>query len=156
MEPTITSEQGETTTKTVTSVRMSPTLKKRLTDEAKRCGMSTSEYCDLMLLNREESAPLHRRIIQLEVEIDVLKKTIEETKATSQLQIAEKSQLTAEVSHWKNQAETLNDSRLLFLFDKLRGKSDKVENAYGEDFEIIYDSPQKVLIALVYSTKLHK
>lgn len=156
METETTSESEENATKTVTSVRMSPALKKRLTDEARRCGMSTSEYCDLILHNREESAPLHHRIIQLEAEIGALRKTLEESQATTQRQIAANSQLTAELSHWKNQAEIFKDPRLQFLFGKLRGKSDKVENAYGDDFEIIYDSPQKVLIALIYSTKLNK
>lgn len=156
METETTSESEENATKTVTSVRMSPTLKKRLTDEARRCGMSTSEYCDLMLLNREESAALHHRIIQLEAEIDSLRKALEASQASAQLQIAANSQLISELNQLKTKTEIFKDPRLQFLFGKLRGKSDKVENAYGDDFEIIYDSPQKVLIALIYSTKLNK
>jgi hypothetical protein len=54
------------------------------------------------------------------------------------------------------QNDIFNDERLNYLFQQLKGKKDVVENVYGDDFPISYDSLESVLIAFIYSSKLNK
>lgn len=143
-------------------IRISPELKEELNYEALELGLTSSQYGELILHNRHKG----------KVEIEQLKETLEQrdkTIAQLSLQITNKEKLKIELSDSRKEVTGLNehlaksdaanslfkDKRLLYLFEHLKGKQDRVENTFGDDFDIVYDSPEAVLRALIYSSKLN-
>jgi hypothetical protein len=143
-------------------IRISPELKEELNYEALELGQTTSQYGELILHNRHKG----------KAEIEQLKQTLElqdRAIAELKLQLAGKEKLEVNLADSRKEfAELkerlaksdaannlLKDNRLLYLFEQLKGKKDTVENTFGDDFDIIYDSPEAVLRALIYSSKLN-
>lgn len=143
-------------------IRISPELKEELNYEALELGQSSSEYGELILNNRHRGKD----------EIEELKQSLKQrdgTIAEFKLQLEGKEKLEVELADRRNENMELKaqlaksnaangllkDNRLLYLFEQLKGKEDIVENTYGDDFEIVYDSPETVLRALIYSSKLN-
>lgn len=179
--------------KVVTGVRTQPELKMQLTEEGGDCGMSTSEYCEMLLLNRhKDKAEIEQlrelvgvlqkgkekqqtqeaaREKQLEVAlaenerlrelVAVLQKGNEkrQTQAATGVKQAEAEaeivQLRKQLEEQNNQLAIYSDQRLIYLYENVKGKKDIVENAYGDNFEITYDTPVQVLLALIYSSKIN-
>lgn len=167
--------QDSSSAKVVTGFRLLPILKKELIEEAGWARMSVSEYGEAILLNRHKPSPeletLNKKVAEQRQEIDRLTKL-----STEQLQEIEKlktgvavasnrqsdqtktenEQLRKQIEELNNQLTILDDQRLLYLFEHLKGKSDTVENAYGKDFKITYNTTREVLLALIYNTKLNQ
>ncbi len=157
--------------KVVTGIRMTPNLKDELITESSEAGLSVSEYGEVILMNRNKESPemerLAKKITEQEREINRLSKLsaeqsqeVEKLKAqtgkqTEQYQL-ESAQLRKKIEDQNNQLGIYRDERLLYLFDKLKGQSDTVENAYGDDFQITYNSPVEVLKGIIYNTKLNQ
>lgn len=152
------------TGKITTGFRCEPELKLELANEATELGIKLSEHLENTLANR------HR----LKAEIEQLKQTLElrdRTITEVELQLTGKEKLELELTNSRKETQKLkelvakltaqnglfNDKRLNYLFDQLKGKKDKVENAYsGGDFDITYNTPVDVLIALIYSSTLNQ
>lgn len=166
---------GQSSAKVVMGIRMMPTLKGELLEESSWAGMSASEYGEVILLNRHKPSPemekLSLKVAEQQQEIELLTQLsnnqaqeVEKLKTggavvdNKQLELLKKEneQLRLEIKGLNDQSAILNDQRLLFLFEHLKGKSDTVENAYGKDFNITYRSTREVLLALIYNTKLNQ
>jgi hypothetical protein len=143
---------------------VSPELKEELNREAAALGQTSSEYGEAILHNRHRA---DAEIAQLKQAIIEGAKAIEDLNL-QQLMLKGKQQ--DEFANYKKEIESLkerlavlvpqndifNDERLNYLFQQLKGKKDVVENVYGDDFPISYDSLESVLIAFIYSSKLNK
>lgn len=140
----------------VLGVRVSPQLKFTLTNEAETAGVSLSEYCENLLANRDTE----RQEIE-KLKADNARLTSDNSKSASDNAILKadnerlKKELAAKpIAPPAPQPPTiLSDERLLLLFEQLRGQKDTVKNTYGDDFQIVYQNPQDVLTALIYSSK---
>ena len=144
-------------------IRISPQLKEELNYEALELGQTSSQYGETLLHNRHIYKDEINRLTQTLSERD---KTIKEL----QLLFSDKEKLEAEVDAKRKEIQKLNDlvaksnaqndlikdKRLQYLFEQLKGKKDRVENTFGDDFDTIYDSPEAVLRALIYSSKLNQ
>ncbi len=139
--------------KVVISIKARPELKMRLNEEAAASGMSLSEYGELLLENRHDS---QTEISVLESEKKALSAQLARNN-THELELvrAESAQLKKQLLELP-QNSILNDPRLLQLFEKLKGKKDRIINAEGADFDIVYETPKQVLIALIYASKLNQ
>lgn len=153
-------ETGRSSSKPVVGVRTAPELKDILIDEAAEAGISLSEYCETILFNRHkgngESEQLTRVLAEQKKEIEALKGQIAASEQQLKAIQAENEELQSQNETLKNQLTIFSDKRLLYLFHHLQGKKDTVENAYGDNFAIIYQTPMQVLQALVYSTTLNQ
>lgn len=102
---------------------------------------------------------LKQALKELDKTIDGLKTKIaaaqnrEAELASCQKELTDLNELVAKLS---SECSIFSDNRLHYLYEQVMGRKDKVENAYGDDFEIIYNSPQDVLIAIIYSCELNK
>lgn len=139
--------------KVVISVKARPQLKMRLNEEAMESGMCLSEYGELLLENRHDR----------EVEVERIKSENKELRA----QLASSNSHELELLREENlqlkkqllelqQNSILKDPRLLQLFENLKGKKDRILNAEGADFDIVYETPSHVLLALIYASKLNQ
>ncbi len=161
MEPFENPDEGFETSsaKVVTGVRTPPELKMQLTEEAGECGMSTSEYCEMLLWNRHdhkaEAERLALKAKQQQQEIETLKAQV--AAGVKQLEVAgvENAELRKKMEELNNHLSIFSDQRLIYLYENLKGRTDTVENAYAADFTITYDTPVQVLIALIYSSELN-
>jgi hypothetical protein len=153
-------EFDDSSSSVVVGIRTIPSLKMELNDEARQRGITLSENCVLHLANRHnirlELEDLKLCVAEQKAEIERL--TSSNANALNQVNDTSKKseQLAKQLELMQAQPGILNDERLLYLFDKLKGKKDVVENAFGENFEIVYETPEKVLIALIYSSKLNQ
>jgi hypothetical protein len=134
--------ESNSTGRHVVGVRALPKLKQELANEAADVGLTLSEYCESILANRHAEGPemerLRNKVAEQQREIEKLNASL----------LIKPEPVQA--------APILSDQRLLYLYEKLKGKPDKVENAYGDDFAITYNTPQDVLIAIIYSTQLNQ
>jgi hypothetical protein len=115
--------------KLVFSVRISANLKQELFEEAQAARWNTSEYGEMILENRHRNSEENSKLKQKN---DLLEKENNELKN-------ENLGLKRIVGHSSRE-------RLKFLFEKVKGKKDTVDNAYGDKFEIVYDSTNKLVI----------
>lgn len=139
--------------KNVISLRALPELKFRLNEEAIECGLTLSEYCEMLLANRHDRKD---EIDQLRAENESLElQVIPSNDPEPDLLEKENEMLKKRLALAESQLRIFNDNRLLQLFEKVKGRKDVVENAGGENFNIVYNSPFDVLIALIYGTKLN-
>lgn len=144
-------------------IRTLPVLKSTLNYEALELGQTTSEYGETILANRhkykEENVKLKQVLAERDKTIAELNSQAVNTEkrgvelAAYQNEIAGLKELVAKLTA---ESDIFKDKRLYYLFQHLKGKKDKVDNAYGDDFDIVYNSPTAVLIALIYSCKLNK
>ena len=153
-------EIGNSSSKPVTGVRTAPALKDALINEAAEAGISLSEYCETILYNRHkgngENEQLAQVVAEQKKEIERLKAQVAATggKQFEVLQ-AENEQLRKIIKEQDNQLAIYSDQRLLYIYENVKGKKDIVEDAYQANFGITYNSPQDVLKALIYSSKLN-
>ncbi len=154
-------ETGNSSSKPVTGVRTAPALKDALIKEAAEAGISLSEYCETVLYNRlkgnGESEQLAQVVAEQKKEIERLKAQVVAT-GGKQFEVvqAENEQLRKIIKEQNDQLAIYSDKRLLYLFDHLKGRKDTVENAYGDNFAITYQTPEHIIQALIYSTKLNQ
>ena len=147
--------------KVVFGIRIAPALKETLFEEAIQAGFSASELGEMILANRHKAKAENERLRELvamhQQEIETLKAQIT-TDGRKQLEVAqvENAELRKQIEILKNQLIVYSDKRLLYLHENMKGKKDKVLNAYGDDFDIVYDTPYQVLLAMIYSCKLKK
>jgi hypothetical protein len=145
-------------------VRVCPKEKGTLISEAGCLGIPLSEHVEQIILNRKSGNK----------ELQITKKKLEEEKREKEAMrnafesakkrlLNEIQQCKAELLNAKNVgassnaiAAILEDKRLLQLFQGVKGKKDTVENAKGENFEIVYNTPLDLLAAMIYSFKLKK
>ena len=145
-------------------VRIAPQLKEELNCEAVERGQSSSEYGETILhnrhMNKAELEQLKLTLVECERTISTLnaqlKTVIEKLDAEATAHMKEIQELQATMEKLRAENEFFDNERLGYLLKHLKGKRDKVENAYGDNFDIIYDSPQSVLTSLIYSSKLNK
>ena len=161
--------QEKSSAKVVTGVRTTPILKNEVMYESSEAGMSVSEYLEVILLNRHKESPemdrLTKKVTEQEQEISRLTKMsaeqfqqIEKMKAQEAAagnKQTENDQLRKKNEELTNRLIIYSDERLLYLFEHVKGKSDTVENAYGDNFKITYQSTYEVLKAILYNTKLN-
>lgn len=102
-------------------------------------GITLSQHCENIISTRNETQKKLEELLKSNIEKD---RQIE--KLTKEAIAMQQKQLPA----------IFQDERLLFLFNKLKDKSDNVDNAYGENFPIIYSNTEDVLKAIIYSIKL--
>lgn len=126
----------------IISIRALPALKNHLLQEAMQLGITLSQHCENLI---STTLKIKQDLSALRLSEAEKIKQIEDLKN----EIAGRSIIDTNTS-------ILTDERLLFLFQKLKGKSDSIENAYGEDFPIIYKEPGDVLRGIIYSIKLKK
>lgn len=139
-------------------------LKYKLVEEAQNLGISLSEYCENILLNKDTILSENQNFID---EIEVLnqhmfevKKTFEE--ATSKCQTAlkevksENDNLKREVDVLNNQIVLFTNKQLLFLFEKVKGQKDLIDAPDGQKYTVIYNSPKDLLEAMIYSFNYKK
>lgn len=138
--------------KVVISIKARPQLKMRLNEEAIASGMRLSEYGELLLENRHNREVELQRITSENKELRAQLASINSHEP--ELLRVENLQLKKQLSDIQNNS-ILNDKRLLQLFQKLKGKKDRIKNADGADFDIVYKTVTDVLIALIYATKVN-
>lgn len=132
--------------KVVVGVRCTPDLKNELIIESQNIGISLSEYCENILLNKRL---LKNNNKDFQLEIENLKKA--------------NNSLTEENTNLKNEIKVsitdnslLGNKRLIQLFEILKGKSDQIKLDNGETFDIVYQQPKDLLEAMIYSFKCKK
>ena len=154
-------ESENSNAKIVTGIRALPELKRALIYEARQLGISLSEYGEVILSNRHESKLEAEKLTQLvsqqAQEIEKLKKqTAAICVRQTEILSSEIRDLKKEIAEQNEQLEIYRDERLIYLFEHLKGTTDEVKNAYGDDFKVTYKSTHDVLLAIIYNTKLNK
>jgi len=156
-------ELESSSAKVTFGTRIFPVLKSDLNNEALEVGLSSSEYGELILHNRHRYKD---ELNNLKLTLELKDKTIaglnakigdsekrEAAIANYQKEISDLKELVAKLS---SENSIFQDNRLQYLFAQVKGKKDKVENTFGDDFDIVYNSPTAVLISLIYSCELNK
>lgn len=139
-------------------------LKLQLTKEAENLGITLSEHCENVLLNRDnlqgEKENALKRIIILEKKIteqrNSFDKQNEQDKAAIEKLNRENGDLQKSISMMNNQLAIFSDKCLLELFAKLKGQNDIIETPEGQKHPITYNNPKDLLTAMIYSFKLKK
>lgn len=143
-------------------VRAYSELKLKLSDEAQGLGISLSEHCENILITH---ARLLEEVNELTKALELLEHknvSLEATLAGIDLASFNKRirLLSEENALLKNSLEELRsnqqiyfDSRLAYLFNKVKGKSDSIITDKGE-MNITFNNPKDVLLALIYSYNL--
>lgn len=140
-------------------VRAYAELKMKLTDESNSLGITLSEHCENILITHSS---LLDKIKTLMEEVGSLKQ-IHTSTETSMSQFdalsfnksiyklnKENSLLKKRIIELNSNLQIYSEPQLLYLFNKVKGKSDKIKTDNGE-FIIIYNSPIDVLKALIHS-----
>lgn len=140
-------------------VRAYAELKLKLTDESNSLGISLSEHCENILITHSS---LLDKIKTLMDEVESLKQINTSTKPSiSQIDLVrysksiqklheENSLLKKRIIELNSNLQIYSEPQLLYLFNKVKGKSDKIKTDNGE-ISIIYNSPIDVLTALIHS-----
>ena len=152
--------------KTMLGVRCFAELKLKLTEEAKSLGITLSEHCENILLNKEalfserEEALVEieelRRKVELAATNLVMVKTqykgeLQKAKAENDRLITENDQLKKNAESIKQQVALFTDKRLLFLFEKVKGQKDTIDGADGQKYTVTYNQPKDLLKSMIYS-----
>lgn len=124
----------------IISIRALPALKNHLLQEAIQLGITLSQHCENLI---STTLKIKQDLAALRLSEAEKIKQIEDLKN----EIGARPVLDTNIS-------LLTDERLLYLFEKLKGKIDHIENSYGEDFSITYKHPSDLLKAFIYSAKL--
>lgn len=157
--------------KTMLGVRCFAELKFKLTEEAQALGITLSEHCENILLNKDA---LLSEIEETNVLIEELRKKIQETynesteikshyKVELQKKILENDRLSTENTQLKKNSELMKqqlalftDKRLLFLFEKVKGQKDIIVGTDGQNWAVTYNQPKDLLEAMIYSFNYKK
>lgn len=157
--------------KTMLGVRCFPELKFKLTEEAQALGITLSEHCENILLNKDvllsEKEVAYHELELIKQKMLVVFETLAETKAQHKTELqkakVEKDRLIAENDQLKKNAEIMkqqialfSDKRLLFLFENLKGKKDTFDSPDGNTYNVTYNQPKDLLKALIYSFNIKK
>ncbi len=157
-------EEAETSSAMVNiGVRGSARLKDEISSEASGVGQTISEYAALILYNRfkdkDELEKLKQTLAERDktiVELNAKAVKVEKLEAEIATYQKENVDLKKLVEKLSSENSIFQDKRLLYLYEHLKGKKERVKNGYGDDFDLLYDSPVAVLMALIYSSKLNK
>jgi hypothetical protein len=134
-------------------------LKLKLSDEAKALEISLSEHCENILITHsgllEEVKVLSNQLEELKQKNSSLNETIA---SNDSLQLKNKiSTLTEEnvqlkkyILELKSNQQIFADSRLEYLFKRVKGQRDTIITDIGE-MNITFNTPKDVLLALIYS-----
>jgi Fe-S cluster assembly iron-binding protein IscA len=108
-------------------------------------------------VTQAETKRLKELVAVQQTEIEQLKAQVTAGGA-QQLEVAltENKELRKQLEMQKQQLAIYSDKRLLYLYENVKGKTDTVEDAYHDNFGIRYNTPQDVLKALIYSSKLNQ
>jgi hypothetical protein len=132
--------------KIVIGVRCLPDLKGELIRESKNLDISLSEYCENILLNRDQvlsdKGNYSKQISELQDRIDTLE--------------YEKESLYSKMGELTSQPSIFKNLRLLELFQTVKGKKDLIVTENGDKHEVIYNEPKDLLEAMIYSFKCKK
>ena len=139
-------------------------LKFKLTEEAQNLGISLSEYCENILLNKDTILAANQNFINemqvLNQEMIEVLKTFEETKSNYQTELkkvkSENDSLKREVHELNNQVALFTNKQLLFLFEKVKGQKDLIDAPDGQKYTVTYNSPKDLIEAMIYSFKYKK
>lgn len=155
-------------------VRCYPELKNKLSAEATDLGITLSEHTENILLNKDtlliekenakEEAQEHKtEVLKLKALLaDYVNKLKDEVEKGRRLK-AENEKLNFECRDIKekmiikdDQLTLYSNKRLLDLFEKLEGFKDTIDTPDGQKIQITYDTPKKILEAMLYSYKYKK
>jgi hypothetical protein len=143
-------------------VRAYSELKLKLTDEAKRLGISLSEHCEKILITH---AGLLEKVNKLTTAVELLKKgnaSLESALAGADLESLtrkirllsdENELLKGRLKELQSNQQIYLEPRLAYLFTKVKGKTDNIMTDGGA-MNITFNTQKDVLLALIYSYKL--
>jgi hypothetical protein len=143
-------------------VRAYSELKLKLSDEAQGLGISLSEHCENILITH---AGLLEKVSELTKTVEILKQKntslesslaeIDLTRFNTKIKLLtnENSLIKKSLEELKSNQQIYSDLRLIYLFNKVKGKSDSIITDNGE-LNLVYNTPKDVLLALIYSYKL--
>lgn len=154
-------------------VRAYPELKNKLSEEASGLGITLSEYCENILLNKE-LIPNEKKYSMQEVETlrgkvsklnsllaDGVNQHKDEMENRKKL-IAENEKLNIENTDLKTKMglkdgllALYSDKRLLDLFGQLKGQKVSINTSEGQK-HFTYNQPKDLLEVMIYSFKLKK
>lgn len=145
--------------KVVIGIRIYPDFKGVLFDEAKKIGVSPSEYGELILMNRN-TASEEKENSTLEIQF-IKEKFLKQVDQNSclGLELKKEQELTKKLqekivaleNEKRELSNFLQDPRLLLLYEKVKGRTDTIRSPDGQTIKVIYSSPQIVLQAMIYS-----
>ena len=141
-------------------VRASAELKLKLSEESNSIGKTISGYCENILINRfslqnKTLTDLAEDLKQKNnsLESSLLQMDVSNYKKNIQKLNDENSLLKKRIIELNSNLQIYSEPQLLHLFNKVKGKSDKIKTNNGE-ISIIYNSPIDVLFALIHSFKI--
>ena len=143
-------------------VRAYSELKLKLSDEAIALGISLSEHCENILITHAGLLEEVNTLKSLLEEITQKNANLEDVLASNNLQqyknkinilSDENLLLKKNILELKSNQEIFLDSRLAYLFNRVKGKQDTILTDTGQ-MNITFNSPKDVLQALIYSFKL--
>ncbi len=140
-------------------VRCYSELKIKLVAEAMNLGITLSEYCENIFLNKDnilsENQNYINEIAALNQVIAEVKKAYEEATSKHLTVLkevkSENANLKNEVDILKDQVILFTDKQLLFLFEKIKGQKDVIDTPDGRKRTVVYNSPKDLLEAMIYS-----
>ena len=147
--------------KLVIGVRCPPEQKLFLAKEANDLGITLSEHCENILLNREgllkEKENALKEAILLKAKVAELNSCLASSSAKYQDEIEkikiENTDLKKKTIAMNDQMALFTDKRLLDLFTRVKGKKDTIETPEGQKYFVSYDQPKDLLEAMIYSYK---
>ena len=140
-------------------VRAFGELKYQLGIEAKDLGISLCEYSENILINRKNNGckELEAAVVALNEEVDRVHVLLNDSIEIHQNEMAqarfEINELKRKVAMQNQQLGLFQNTRLLELFAKAKGKKDEIELPDGQKIQITYNTTKDVLTALIYSFK---
>ncbi len=133
--------------KIVLGIRCRPDLVSQIDTRAEHLGISRSAYAETLLITSEAN---RSKVETLEVELSRVKRDL--LRANS-----ENAKLEAQISEQHSKLEIFDEPRLLALFDKLKGSIDVIKSPDNESsLTVTYNSPQDVVMAMIYSFKIKR
>lgn len=147
--------------KAVLSFRVPPQLKIQLAAEASNLGITLSDHCESIIMNRysalgelmqlkKELNEKHQKIFAQALEFSTVNAVASEVK---HLPVPADNAQLKPVGHLD---ELLDNPQLLELFKQLKGTEDRIPLSSGEKMDIIYRTPKDVLLGMIYSFSVTK
>lgn len=129
----------QNTTKVVLAFRVNPEIKAQLATDAEKHGLTVSEFGELLLANRGAA---DEAIKSLQAKLNHKEQELQQLRKGGQIK-----------PHGLILPQTCVD-RLKFLFDQVKGTHDWVDDPYGEDYFVTYETLEDFLTALIFATKI--
>lgn len=140
-------------------VRAFPELKLKLSKDAKQLAVTLSEHCENILSNhcflvselekfKKELEEVNKQNIKLREELNFIK----DSNFNNENLILKRNnlQLLNKIKELNTYVIIFQDKRLLYLFDRVKGKNDIITTDQGV-LNITFNSPKDVILALIYS-----